>query len=213
MLGYLTRTAAWKKFAAHWLGGFTFRVFGHPKFPVEDFFTIVDRMDPNELYAFVSSDYDSLASKMIRLVTGRGSHFTHGGLVLPAGHRTTRIAHMVRAGLVLEHLLNLLRGVDYFALVHIPLAPEAKTEAVQRLAHLIEKQAQIEYDYEQDLDNNNLELYCSELFYRLFDGLVTDPDMKPRTVLGRRAFAPDQILDVGCVIYSNHPEVMEQCNT
>ena len=133
---WLGSTKAWKWFAEKYIGHMTFRMMGYPKFPMEDFFEIVNAMgSKNSIYCFASSDHDSLASMMIRRVTRTGK-MSHGGVIVPGGVRGTRILHMKGRGPADQHLLDILREIDYFAVIEVKLSPENYKTALSRLNYI-----------------------------------------------------------------------------
>lgn len=218
-LEWFDGTWFYKWFASTFVAHFTFRNWGYTKFPIDEYFDIVKMAKPGEFYAFVSSDYQSLASKLIRLAVNGKTRFTHAGIILFNGIEKTTAMHMQGKGLVVEPLLNVLKQSDYFAVVRIPLQNQkCEKEALDRIKWALENMEKIEYDYEQTLDEKArvqklmakrtlkdvVSWYCSELFLHVFAGL-TQKELKPRKVLGRDVFDPDSVADHGEVIYSNHP--------
>jgi hypothetical protein len=203
-----SKTALWRWFAGRYIGGLTFRLMGYPKFPMEDFFDLVDLMSKykNTVFCFTSSDYDSLASILIRKVTKAG-RFSHAGVIYPGMARGTRALHMEGQGPICKHLLDQLRQIDYLGVVAVPMSPENYRTAVTRMEEIIHNKDRYQYDYEQRLTNAPSKLYCSEMVYRILDGLVDDPDLRARNLLGRMVFDPDQVLKIGKLIYTNHPKL------
>jgi hypothetical protein len=106
-----------------------------------------------------------------------------------------------------HHLLKLLREIDYLAVVAIELDPDSYRRVQTKMQYVINHKDQFYYDYAQELDNQGMEWYCSEMIYALLQGYVEDPDFKARKILGRKVFAPDQVLKIGKVIYTNHPSL------
>ena len=208
ILDRLSKTAFWEWFTKYFLSGTTTRVYGYPKFPMKDFFKIVDLMVRGRLYAFVCSDYLSVGSIAIRTVDD--FIFTHAGMILNDGDRTTRVMHMRSDGLHLDHMLTLLREVDYFAVVEIPLnSPESLFVAMQRMNKMWENRDVLLYDFEERLGNDPNKVYCSEFVLNICGDICVE---KPKTqiILGREVFAPDNILGIGSVIYTNHSDVAKK---
>ncbi len=116
--------------------------------------------------------------------------------------------HMMGDGPITEHALELLREIDYLAIVAVELSPQNYKEASRRIAYIMHNSENFFYDYSQRLDNEGNKLYCSEMIYAVLDGMVDDPDFEAREILGRKAFAPDQILKIGKVVYTNHPDLV-----
>jgi len=206
LLDKLSKTAFWEWFVKKYMSSYTLRCFGYPKFPMEDFFTIVDKLDKNKIYCFVCSDYESLGSKLIRTITD--AQFTHAGFIIPGNDRTIRCVHMRSIGLQHDHLLSLLREVDYIAVIEPDIkCPEDHEEAMMRLQSILENEDEYSYDFEEKLDNGARKLYCSELIFRVLDDLCTSRNFKPETILGREVFLPDNIIGIGDVVYTNHAEL------
>ena len=208
ILDKLSKTAFWEWFTKKFLSSATTRVFGYPKFPMEDFFKIVDLLKPGRLYAFVCSDYSSVGSGAIRTVSN--AIFTHAGMIQNGKDRTTRIIHMRSIGLQLNHMLTLLREVDYFAVVEIRLKyAEDYSKACARMDASWASRGSLVYDFEERLGNGLNKVYCSEYVLNVC-GDICSTKPKTQTILGREVFAPDNILDIGKVVYSNHKGVLRK---
>ena len=206
LLDKLSKTAFWEWFVKKYLSSYTLRFFGYPKFPMDDFFKIVDKLDKNKIYCFVCSDYESLGSKVIRSISD--SKFTHAGFILPGDDRSIRCVHMRSTGLHEDHLLSLLREVDYIGVVEPDIkCPEDYGEAKTRLKDIVAREKEYSYDFEERLDNGERKLYCSELVFEVLEDLCTSRNFKPETILGREVFLPDNIVDIGDVVYTNHEDL------
>jgi len=200
LLDRLSKTAFWEWFVKKYLSSYTLRCFGYPTFPMEAFFTIVDKLEKGKIYCFVCSDYESLGSKLIRTITD--AKFTHAGFIIPGTDRTTRCVHMRSIGMQNEHPLSLLREVDYIAIVE----PQMKDyqAAKDRLEDILKNPSRYQYDFEERLDNGPYKWYCSEMIFTVLANLCTSPNFKSETILGREVFLPDNIVDIGNVVYTNH---------
>ena len=208
LLDKLSKTAFWEWFVKNCMSGLTTRIYGYPKFPMEDYFKIVDAMKPDALYAFVCSDYKSIGSGSIRAVSD--ALFTHAGLIINGKDRDTKVIHMRTTGLNREHMIALLREVDYFAVVEIHLLSKQSLDLVKtRIESTWLKRQELIYDYEERLGNDQNRLYCSEYVLTLCKD-VCSITPKMSTVLGREVFAPDNILDIGKVVYSNHSGIVKK---
>jgi hypothetical protein len=209
MIRWFGRTAFWKWIAQHVIAHMTFRVMSYPSFPMEDFFEVLNKMSANKntIYCFASSDHASLASLLIRRVT-RSGVFSHAGVVIPAGARGCKVLHMMGEGPQHEHLLDLLREIDYFALVAVELSKAEHDAVMRKINYIIANKEKFYYDYTQELNNGDNKLYCSEMIYAVLDGYVHDPDFKARNILGRKVFDPDQVVKIGKVVYTNHPKLI-----
>jgi hypothetical protein len=207
IVAWFTRTRFWVWFAEKYIGHFTFRTMGYTKFPIERYFEMVDAIAEPGFYAFVSTDVDSLASRLIRFTVGSGAKYSHGGLVFHGGDRHTSVMHMKAKGLKSDHLLRVCHEADYVTLVKVPVPEEKMGEVRRRIAEFVERRKQITYDYTQEMNDNDWNIYCSEFYYRIFNGIVDDPDIQPTVIAGRKVFDPNQIVRIGKVVFSNHPEV------
>lgn len=211
LLNWLITTKAWLWFASKYVSHFNFRAMGYTKFPMDEFFKITTLIcaascKKNTIFTFVSSDYDSLASKLIRFTAG-GGLFSHAGIILPSTNlEDFKILHMKGQGPTIWHILQLLKEIDYLVINEIELTPENYDIAMQRIDYIKVNKYRISYDYQQDLGTID-SLYCSEANYLILKGLVSDPDLIPRNILGKLVFDPDSMLKIGKVIYSNHPKI------
>ena len=208
ILDKLSKTAFWEWFTKKFLSSATTRVFGYPKFRMEDYFRIVDLMRPGRVYAFACSDYSSVGSQTIRTISN--AVFTHGGMVESGRDRTTKVLHMRSVGLQYDHMLSLLREVDYFAVVEIPTNASSDCTIVRdRMINAWVNRKNFTYDFEEKLGNDQNKVYCSEFVLNICGDLCR---IKPKTqtILGREVFAPDNILDLGKVIFSNHEGVAKK---
>lgn len=207
-LDWFDSTRFWKWFAAKYVGHMTFRLFGYPTFPMRDYFKIRELLataPKGAVFTFASCDRESFAARLITIFT-RGK-FGHAGLILVDGFDDIKVVHMKGEGPVVWHLLDLLREIDYIAINQVDLDEDSLETAHSRIAWLMANMENIEYDYEQDLSNGT-KFYCSEATYFVLDGLCRDPDLAPRLIMGRPVFDPDQVTNVGKVIYTNHPAML-----
>jgi hypothetical protein len=187
------------------------RPFGYLAFPIDDYFTIIDRLEPNQYYAFISTDSRTLSSLMIKLLV-RTTHnqegfFSHGGLVFLDGDRNTKAMHVNHAGFQYQSLLAHLKEVDYLAIVKIPVKPSSDETIQTRIEDLKNRAGQIKYDWEERLDNSVNEIYCTEMVYNVFKDVVDNSNFIPRQIANNYYFDPDVLLKVGEIIYCNHPKL------
>lgn len=209
-LEWLDGTKLWEDFFET-LNLYNVRFKGYPAFEMSDYFKIVDRSSYKNHYVFLSTDSKSLSSIVIKgaVKSARKEEgfFSHAGLVFFKGDRHTSILHVRDVGFVEQPLIDFLKTVDYFCVIKLPTKPESDDNIQQRIDDLRKRAKQITYDWEQSLENDMNKLYCSELIYNLLKDYVTDPDFKPRKILGRYVFDPDLLLNCGEIIYNNHPKV------
>lgn len=209
-LNWFLKTSFWKA-----IGNFcaicNLRFLGYPIFPIDDHFKIVDLMDPEKYYVFLSTDTKTIASILIKTsvaFTNKSSTyglFSHAGLILPSGDRTTKVMHVNHAGFQYQSLLTLLKEIDYLAIVELPVKENSREIIDQSIKTL--KEVEIEYDWELSLDNNAYHIYCSEMLYMLFKNVIDNPNFKPRLISGKLYFDPDILLKTGKIVYTNHPKL------
>jgi hypothetical protein len=217
ILSWFTGTNSWVAFAKHWLGSFTFRVFGYPKFPLTEYFNIekVYNLDPNALYFCVCADTSSLEWQGIHLTTNGGT-WGHCGVIHP-GDNGLWVYHMKASGLNSWHLLDFLKECDNFALLKLPLTPEQLTIAKARLDAILSVAPRLVYNYQIEMDQAIVDMlakgqvytpeevpskeYCSQLLYMVGAGIA--PGYTMNNVLGRPRFEPDGVYRAGQVVYEH----------
>ena len=203
ILNSLSKTDVWKWFVENYLD-ITLRTSGYPLFPIEDFFRIIDlaAADRDAVYCFGSSDYKTLGSLAVRKISN--SQLSHAGFLMPDTYKTSAVFHIRTSGIHLEHLLSLLKEIDYLIVVRVALDSQRAKEAHRRMNDIITNKEKYHYDFSESLDNGQYQLYCSEMITSVLKDLIP---MTPRVVLGKTVFLPDQVTELGKVIYSNHPQV------
>jgi hypothetical protein len=212
ILGWLDRTKAWELFFKK-LSIYNLRFKGYPDFVMSDYFRIIDKSCPGDHYVFLSTDSKSISSLLIRKVIRSKEfpvHFSHAGVVLFDGDRNTSIMHVTAAGLIEQALLDFLKQVDYFCAIKLPVDKEDDIVIDNRMKRIRNRASSIKYDWEEQLDNGENLLYCSELVYEVFRDLVNCPIFKPRMVLGRYVFDPNMLLSCGEIVYCNHPDLIRK---
>jgi hypothetical protein len=208
-LKWLDGTKAWELFAKHIIAKFTFRWFGYTKFPVEKYFDIEKAMIEEErkgpgIFAFACSDDMSLASVLIRWITGKGT-YSHAGLLERRGPGRVFAIHMKGDGVRQEHLLRVLKEVDVFTVVRIKMDKKSLITALGRISYVKANTQEITYDFEQELGSDKA-IYCSELVYKTCEGLIEGIDGHLKSIAGRRVFDPDAVAKIGKVVFSNNPK-------
>jgi len=208
-INWLDTTNAWKLFFET-LSKYNIRFKGYPAFEMSDYFKIIDRVEPNSHYVFLSVDTKSLSAKAIEdsVKNAEGvSYFTHAGIVFLNGDRNTSVMQVRDTGFVEQPLLDLLKSVDYFCVVKLPIL-EGKEDLIDsRIQDFRNRTSSIQYDWQMQLDNDPNLIYCSELVYDVFKDTVDNPNFKPRVMMGRDVFDPDILLGCGEIIYCNHPDL------
>lgn len=210
-LNWVDKTKAWELFFKK-MNIYNLRFKGYPAFVMSDYFRITDRSDPDGHYVFLSTDSKSLSSIAIkRAIKSKDFpvHFSHSGLIFPDGDRNTSIMHVTSAGLIEQPLLDFLKQVDYFCVIKLSIDKKNDNTVTNRIKILRNRSDLIKYDWEERLDNGENLLYCSEMVYEIFKGLVNSTHFKPRKVMGRYIFDPNQLLSCGEIVYNNHPELIK----
>ena len=220
-LAWFATTRAWAKFARHWMGYFTFRVFGYTKFPLEKYFDILKKFDesPDGIYAFVSGDQSSLSYKFNHLLTD--CQWSHAGIIKKEDGHHLRAWHMKGNGLNHWHLLEILRACDRFALLRMPIEGENIAIANSRLDAIVTAPL-VPYDFSFQMPQEiidwltkgmplsvedkgklqALKLYCSEMDYVIGAGLVEPGHVfATHWDLGSEVFEPDDIYTSCDVVY------------
>lgn len=211
LLNRLDKTKAWELFFKR-LNIYNFRFKGYPAFKMSDYFRIIDRSDPYHHYVFLSTDSKSLSSILIKSVIRlkeNPAHFSHAGILFFNGDRKTSILHITAAGLVEQPLLDFLKQVDYFCVIKLPVKKADDITVSDRIEHIRRRADLIKYDWEEQLDNGENLLYCSELVYEIFKDTITGSEFKPRKILGRYVFDPNLLLNCGEIVYCNHPDLIK----
>lgn len=207
-LDWINRTKLWEDFFKA-LGKYNIRFRGYPLFQMSDYFKIVDILKQNKYYVFVTTDSKSVSSILIKeavKISSDTAYFSHAGHIFYGGERNTKLLHMRDVGLIEQLAIDYLKQVDYFCVIELPIKNENKAEVERRITEIKKNIKNIVYDWEQDLTNGDSIIYCSELIYKNFKGLVDSPNFKPRMMFGRLVFDPDILLGCGKIVYSNHPK-------
>jgi hypothetical protein len=201
-----SRTRFWQWLSAKIIAHLTFRLFGYPRLPMEQYFDIVEAVAAAErqgpgFCAFVQSDTLSLAALLTRWVTA--STYTHAGVLDPED--SSQVFHMKGNGIVRQHLLEVLRQTDRLAIVRFDLVPEEAEVFERRLDDLLQRR--VAYDYQLELEDFEArpvtKLYCSELVWHLGKGLVDHRAFRPQLQAGRHVFAPDTIRASGRLLFEH----------
>jgi len=209
LLNWMDKTKAWELFFKK-LNIYNIRFKGYPAFVMSDYFRIIDRSIPDDHYVFLSTDSKSLSSiaikSVIRLKENPG-HFSHAGILFFKGDRNSTIMHITAAGLIEQPLIDFLKQVDYFCVIKLPVDKKNDQTIQYRISEIRGRADLIKYDWQEQLDNGDNLLYCSELVYEIFKDVVNSPEFKPRMILGRYVFDPNLLLNCGEIVYCNHPEI------
>jgi len=188
----------------------TTRFQDYVSFPIDDYFKIVDMIDPSNYYIFLTTDTKTLSATLIKTLvstTGKKGLFSHGGLILFDGYKNTKAMHVDHNGFQYQSLLSHLKEVDYLAVIKIPVKDENKEKVNNRIENLKERAKYIQYDWAEKLDNGENKIYCTEELYMIFKDLVDNPKFQPRQIANRLVFDPDSLLEMDLeIIYCNHPD-------
>lgn len=223
----ISATNTYKRFARHWLASFTFRMFGWPKFRMGHYFKIkqaAHAMDGiSGLMAFVSADKQILNWKLNHLLTD--CSWGHAGIVYWGEDGELRTKEMLGDGLTDQYLIDLLKEVDDFALMFIPMTPANLAAAWTRLERIEHAPAKVEYDFTLNLDPVLIEwvkggseqlntgkktpkfkfrAYCSGLVYLAANGLATTGFSEMHEVMEKLVFEPDDVYEQADVLFEEH---------
>lgn len=207
-LDWVNHTQIWEDFFKA-VGKYNLRFKGYTLFKMSDYFKIVDTLEPDKYYVFLSTDAKSISSIMIKEAVKISSetigYFSHAGHIFYGDDRSVKLLHVRDVGLIDQLAIDFLKQVDYFCVIELPIKEENKKEVERRINEVKEDAINIVYDWQQDLTNGDSIIYCSELVYKNFKDLVDSPNFKPRNMFGRVIFDPDILLNCGKIVYSNHP--------
>lgn len=211
MLRWFTRTRFFIWLCRVPIANLNFRLWGYPTLPIaESYFAILDALskeDPeaNSLYAFVSCDSRSMSGSLVRWLTR--SDWSHAGVVLQKRNEDLRLLHMMGDGLMDWHILKLMRELDNFAILRFDLADkQAKETVFGRLEAF--RQQRPDYDFQQEIESRN-RFSCSEMVYRLLEGIPYWKDGKlitltPHEAFGRLVFEPDAVYKAASYVVWQH---------
>lgn len=193
-INWFVATRFWKWMTKRIISRLSVRIFGNPLFPMDKWYEIEQIVKDNhgKLLVFVSHG-TKLSSWMVRFVAS--AQWTHAGVILMKNGRV-EIVHMESVGLLQQVLLTLLREVDDFAVVEIPLTEEELLEAWGILRAYI--QAKPGYDFQFLLNNNAL--YCSEL---IFNMVKKSGRFAAHREQGRLVFEPEDVYRMGKVLFEH----------
>lgn len=199
-LQWLDETRLWKWFARTVLGKLTLRLAGYPEFNFDarwgELVAVLNEteQDPNGVYAFVSSDRYALSSVLIRLVSK--SEWSHAGWIVG-----WKAIHMKAGGLHDEHVANVLKECDDFAIVRFETA--YKRVINSRLNSYRQNPEVVSYDYEQELSSDASPLEANDIFCSELVWVVGRPELPllPSRVAGRLCFSPDDVAKQGTVVF------------
>lgn len=221
LLGWFVSTPAWVIFAKHWMAYFTFRCFGYPKFPLENYFTvqnIINEQTKDGIYAFVSGDPSQLSFIVDNLFTGCA--WGHAGIVRVENGQLYAY-HMKSAGLDHWSLLDIMHQCDRFALLRLPIEGDNIAIANARLDALIAANPPVQYNFQFGMSDavvnalsqggpltttttallQTVKLYCSELDFMMGVGLVDDPQFASKYAYGVEVFEPDDLYAASQILF------------
>lgn len=171
--------------------------------------------------AFVSADKDILNWRVNHWLTG--CTWGHSGLIYWGEDGELRTKEMVGTGYLDEYLVDLLREVDDFALLFIPLESDNHIEAQRRITKIETLPNKVQYDFslqieqeflkwveskisniEQFEGNNHLHFkaYCSEYIYIVCHKLVSS--FKTHIFADREIFEPDDVYRGSEILFEEH---------
>lgn len=201
---WFSRTSLYRWVAGTILAHATFRVGGYPRLPMESYEQIRTALREGQargpaIYAWVQSDTLSLAATLTNLLAD--GEYTHAGIIDPDD--PDRVYHMKGYGLVHDHILDVMKQTDRFALVRYEVTPAEYEEFRRRLQELKDRRVQYDYPMEmEDLEGGEVDdIYCSELIWHLGKGLVDDERFWPERIGGRHVFHPDNVRNSGELLF------------
>jgi len=195
---WFTKTALWKWFAMNVMGRFTFRWFGYPGFDMNYFKAIEDAIFKARIknrycaQVFVSKDKKSFTGKVISLF----SEWAHAGVFDQHYHQ--RIIHVIGKGTTKDHVLNLLKEVDNFAVINYEFDSAQKRDLFYARVNTALKN-RVPYDFQTKIDFDKL--YCSELIWYAGHDTVSSKKFKLSEVMDRKTFMPDNVYWSGEIIF------------
>ena len=213
-LRWFSRTKLWLWFCKKVMANTNLRFWGYTTFPINKYFEIVKRMQESEkeapgIYAFACSDPKSFAGFVItEMLQAKTSH---AGVFLPESIEdieNVRIFHMKSKGGVNWHFLELLKEIDYLAVVKYEFRSlTERDEAIRRLNQIMEDAPT--YDFQQELESKD-KIYCSELVYMIMKDLMflgqggTLRQVQSGVDFDRNTFEPDDVwMQATKIIYKN----------
>ncbi len=203
-LRWFSRSKLYRWVAGNILAHATFRVGGYPRLPMESYEEIQSALAEGHakgpaIYAWVQSDTLSLAATLTNWLSK--SDYTHAGIIDP--NDPTRVFHMKGTGLKHDHILEVMKQTDRFALVRYEVTPEQFEEYKARLRELEHEGVKYDYPMEmEDLEGGEVDdIYCSELVWHLGKGLVSDDAFWPKKIGGRYVFHPDDVRSSGELLF------------
>lgn len=196
----ITKTKFWDWFLSSPMAHFKLRLWDYPSFPMEEYHKICEILKEPGHYAFVGSDTRSFSFLVNHMVTG--AKWAHAGIIMCKPDTPPRLFHSIVTGVCTWDLLSYLREVDNFAIIKITFKDEAsEAESIRRLNWYLANVMGLPYDNSFDLGDRKA-FYCSELVYALCEGLVDHPHFEPDMISGMPFFAPDNVYEVGEVVFN-----------
>jgi hypothetical protein len=203
ILRWFMKTKTWEWLSGRVLNHIRVRIWGEPGFSLDcdllDLWRAVGdwyAAGNHGVVAFACADHSALTSKLVRFVTG--GKYSHAGMLAYSDNFADFYAiHMMAPGMLHEHAAQALRHEDAVVAVAFPMTATEEELAGGRMRVFLAHRETLRYDFEQRLDGDS-RLYCSELVYRVLEGLVP---LKPSHVADREAFSPDDVAACGKVIY------------
>lgn len=204
-LRWFSRTNFWVWFCKNYVAKMTFRLFGYCEFDISQYFEIKKMLreesrKENSVFAFTLCDHKCLAAYLIRTVSK--CFWTHAGM-LKLENGQVFVYHMKGKGIIKEHLLNVLKRTDSFAVLRYGTCETGLERYNIMLQEIMDNK--VPYDYQQELDDHYLEkMYCSELVYVLVSDIVSSSrsPVVPHKEFAREVFEPDDVYNTGHILFS-----------
>ena len=182
------------------------RLYGYPKFKLENYFVIrkILRENPNDIFCFVGCDNHSVALIMQRKLYG--IHWGHSGFLELGDDNEIYISH-VRRKIRYDSLLYYLKEIDNLAVIKLHLSEDEKILARQKIIKL--KKSKVTYLVKDPLEKtgqyaspdtwkelDEFHFYCSEYQYYVFRGMN-----HPLFSYGRNRFSTDDLYKSGTIVF------------
>lgn len=201
-LKWFSYTRLWVWFATTIVTHLGFRVWGYPTFPMNKYFQITKAVADDEfqngpgIYVFVSCDEAAFSTILIRLMSR--CYWTHAGFVTEQGRR---VIHQRSVGNLRQHILELLREVDSFAVGRVEMSAANVNLVRMRQDYIETHPEEFPYDLQHELGGQSFD--CSELVYTLCKDYATSPEFRPHEELGRTLFEPEDLYESMKIIFEH----------
>lgn len=202
LLKWFSYTKLWMWFAATVVSNLGFRIWKYPTFPMEKYFEILKVIKNDEcqngpgIYVFVSCDEMAFSTILIRKVSR--CYWTHAGFVTMQGER---VIHQRSVGNLRQHILELLREVDSFAVGRVEMDSLGVKLVRMKQEYIESHPEEFPYDLQHELGGKTFD--CSELVFTLCKEYATAPKFQAHEELGRMIFEPEDLYAAMKIIFEH----------